>query len=95
MEENAISSERGLNNNFVEQFAALHTELTTSDIAGWFHADGPGYEYLDEQGIVNRVSVEGTNVMKKRMQTRIHNFQRKIHNALFLVQRQYKCLTIA
>ena len=33
--------------------------------------------------------------MKKRMQTRIHNIQRKKHNALFLVQRQCKCLTIA
>ena len=57
MEENAISSERGLNDDFVEQFSALNIELTTSDIGGWFHADGPGYEYLDEQGIVYLVSV--------------------------------------
>ena len=53
MEENAISSERGLNDDFVEQFSALNIELTTSDIIGWLHADGPGYEYLDEQGIVS------------------------------------------
>ena len=33
--------------------------------------------------------------MKTRMQTRIHNIQRKKHNALFLLQRQCKCLTIA
>ena len=33
--------------------------------------------------------------MKKRMQTRIHSIQHKKHNALFLVQRQCKCLTIA
>ena len=33
--------------------------------------------------------------MKKRMQTRMHNIQRKKYNALFLVQRQCKCLTIA
>ena len=48
MEENAISSQRELNDDFVEQFAALNIELTTSDIDGWFHADGPGYEYLDD-----------------------------------------------
>ena len=29
----------------------------TSDIDGWLHADGPGYEYLDEQGILYLVSV--------------------------------------
>ena len=61
MEENAISSERGLNDNFVEQFAALNIELTTSDIDGWFHADGLGYEYLDEQGIVDLVSLAEGN----------------------------------
>ena len=61
MEENAISSERGLNDDFVEQFTALNIELTTSDINGWFHADGPGYEYLDEQGIVDLVSVAEGN----------------------------------
>ena len=61
MEENAISPERGLNDDFVEQFAALHIELTTSDIDGWFHADGPGYEYLDEQGIVHLALVAEGN----------------------------------
>ena len=74
MEENAISSERGLNDDFVEEFAALNIELTSSDIDGWFHADVPGYEYLDEQGIIDLISLaEGNEVMKKRMQTRIHN----------------------
>ena len=33
----------------------------TSDIDGWFHADGPDYEYLDEQGIVYLVSVAEWN----------------------------------
>ena len=61
MEENAISSEKGLNDDFVEQFAALNIELTTSDMDGWFHAGGPGYEYLDEQGIVDFVSVAEGN----------------------------------
>ena len=61
MEENAISSERGLNDDFIEQLAALNIELKTSDIDGWFHANGPGYEYLDEQGIVDLVSVAEGN----------------------------------
>ena len=39
-----------LNDEFVEQFAALNIELTTSDIDDWFQADGPGYEHTDEQG---------------------------------------------
>ena len=65
MEENTISSERELNDDFVEQFAALNIELTTSDIDGWFHADGPGNEYLDEQGIVDLVSVAEWNECDK------------------------------
>ena len=61
MEESAISSKRELNDDFVEQFSSLNIELTTSDIDGWFHADGPGYEYLEEQGIVYLVSVAERN----------------------------------
>ena len=61
MEENTIISERGLKDDFVEQLAALNIELTTSDIDGWFHADGPGYEYLDEQGVVDLISVAEGN----------------------------------
>ena len=61
MEESAISLKRGLNDDFVVRFAALNIELTTSDIDGWFRADGPGYEYLDEQGIVNLVLVSEGN----------------------------------
>ena len=60
MEESAISSERELNDHFVEQFAAPNNKLTTFDIDGWFHADGSGCECLDELGIVNLISlVEG------------------------------------
>ena len=50
-----------MNSDFVEQFAALNIELTISDIDGWFHADGPGYEYLDEQEIIDRGSVAEEN----------------------------------
>ena len=53
MEENAISSERGLNDDFAKQFAAINIELTTYDIDGWFH--------LDKQGIVDLVSVAKGN----------------------------------
>ena len=35
--------------------------MTTSDIDGWFHADRPGYEYLDEQGIVDHASIAEGN----------------------------------
>ena len=67
MEKSAISSKRGLNDDFVEQFSALNIELKTSDIDGWFHADWPGYEYLDEQGIVDLVSVtEGNECDKEK-----------------------------
>ena len=34
VEENAISSKRWLNDDFVEQFDSLNIELTTSDIEG-------------------------------------------------------------
>ena len=61
MEESAISSKRRLNDDLVERFAALNIELTTSDIDGWFHADGPSYEYSDEQGVVHLVSVAEGN----------------------------------
>ena len=67
MEESAISSKRGLNDDFVEQFFVLNIELTTSGTDGWFHADGPGHEYLDKQGIVYLVSVaEGNECDEKK-----------------------------
>ena len=50
-----------MNDNFVEQFAALNIQLTISNIDGWFHADGPGHEYLDEQKIVDLASVAEGN----------------------------------
>ena len=66
MEKSAVSSKRELNDDFLEQFSALNIEWTTSGIDGWFHADGPGYEYMDEQGIVYLVSVtEGNECDKK------------------------------
>ena len=36
MKENAISSLRGLNDDFVEQFAATNIELATSDMMAGF-----------------------------------------------------------
>ena len=50
-----------LNDDFIEQSATLNNELTTSDIDGYFHADGPGYKHLDEQRIINLLSVAKGN----------------------------------
>ena len=81
----------------MEQFAALNIELAPSDVDRWFQADGPGYEHVDEQEIVDLVSAEGEEdilyVMKK-MQMKLQNTQRKEHNALFLMQKQCECLII-
>ena len=65
MEKNAISSDSVLNDDFVEQFAALNIELTTSDIKGLFHSDGPGYEHFDKQGIVDLASTAEGNEYDK------------------------------
>ena len=83
MEESAISSKRGLNDDFVEQFSALNIELTTSDIDGWFHADGPGYEHLDEQGIVYLVSVAEGNECDEEKDAN-ENTQHSTQNAQML-----------
>ena len=80
MEESAISSERGLNDDFVEQFSALNIELTTSDNNGWFHADGRGYEYLDGQGIVYLVSVAEGNECDEEKDAN-ENTQHSTHKA--------------
>ena len=61
VEENATSLESVLNDVFLEQLAALNIELMTSDIDGWFHTGGPGYEDFDEQGLVDLVSAAEGN----------------------------------
>ena len=85
-----------LNHDFIEQFVALNIELTTSDIDGWFYADGPGYEHFDEKGIVDLVSAAKENECDEEEDAdeNIEHSMKK-HNAFFLMQRQCKCLTIS
>ena len=58
LEKSAVCSETEsiLNDDFVEQFAALNIILAPSDINKWFQNDGSGYEHMDEQGIVDLVT---------------------------------------
>ena len=44
--------EKTQNNEFVQQFARLNITFTEDDIQRWMSCDGPGYEHMDEQGIV-------------------------------------------
>lgn len=46
------------NDEFVEQFAELSIDMTPSDVNAWFQADGPGYEHMDEQGIIDLVTAD-------------------------------------
>ena len=48
--------EEGTNNEFVQQFSALNITCTDDDIQNWMSCDGPGYEHLDDQGIVSLIS---------------------------------------
>ena len=76
-----------LNDKFVEQFAALNIELITSDIDGWFYADGAGYEHLDEQGKVDLVSAaEGNKCDEEEDADENTEHSTQKHNALFLMQ---------
>ena len=44
------------NNEFVKQFSVLNITYTDDDIQNWMSCDGPGYEHLDNQGIVSLIS---------------------------------------
>ena len=44
------------NNEFIQQFARLNITFTEDDIQNWMSCDGPGYEHMDEQGIVALVT---------------------------------------
>ena len=44
------------NNEFVQKFSALNITYTDDDIKNLMSCDGPGYEHLDNQGIVSLVS---------------------------------------
>ena len=40
----------------MQQFAKLNILFTEDDIQRWMSCDGPGYEHMDEQGIVELVT---------------------------------------
>ena len=41
--------------HFVQQFAMLNIEVSSEDIESWINSGGPGYQHMDEQGIVDLV----------------------------------------
>ena len=43
---------------FVSVFGALKLNVTSSEVEAWFQGDGPGYEHLDENAIVDMVTVD-------------------------------------
>ena len=44
------------NNELVQQISALNITYTDDDIQNWMSCDGPGYEHLDDRGIVSLIS---------------------------------------
>ena len=40
------------NDDFVRELSLLNINVTSDDVQEWFHADGPGYEHLDDQSII-------------------------------------------
>ena len=44
------------NADFVTDFTDLNIVVREQDVSNWFTADGPGYEHLNEDGIVKLVN---------------------------------------
>ena len=42
-----------INEQFVNAFAALNIIVSGDDIDSWLAEDGPGYEHLDDNGIID------------------------------------------
>ena len=40
-------------------FDSLNINITSSDVEVWFPGDGPGYEDLSDQGIIELVTAAG------------------------------------
>ena len=43
-------------NEVIQQFSTINIIFTDDDIKNWMSCDGPGYEPMDEQGIVSLIS---------------------------------------
>ena len=41
--------------DFVNDFSAMNIDVSEDDMVAWFNEDGPGYEHLHDQGIVDLV----------------------------------------
>ena len=50
--QNSDPSEETTNSEFIQQFSRMNITFTDDDIQNWISCDGPGYEHMDEQGIV-------------------------------------------
>ena len=58
IQQNNVPQEVISNNEFVQQFSRVNITLTDDDIQNWMCCDGPGYEHMDEQGIVALVFMD-------------------------------------
>ena len=54
--QNSDPSEETTNSEFIQQFSRMNITFTDDDIQNWMSCDGPGYEHMDEQGIVALIS---------------------------------------
>ena len=61
IQQNNIPQEVILTNEFMQQFSRVNITLTDDDIQNWICCDGPGYEHMDEQGIVALISGDDEN----------------------------------
>ena len=41
--------------HFVQQLSCLNIEVSLTDIQSWMNSDGPGYQHMDKQGIVDLI----------------------------------------
>ena len=46
-----------LNSHFVHLFAELNIQVKNDGIHTWMNLDGPGYQHMNDQEIVNMVTV--------------------------------------
>ena len=54
--QNSDPLEETTNSEFIQQFSRMNITFTDDDIQNWMSCDGPGYEHMDEQGIVALIS---------------------------------------
>ena len=54
--QNSDPSEETTNSEFIQQFSTMNITFTDDDIQNWMSCDVPGYEHMDEQGIVALIS---------------------------------------